>query len=217
MKGIVYQIYLESNPYINYVGSTIKTLEIRWRQHKAKSVIYNKTKIKGNPIICQYFDEFGIDNFKIRLIKEYDIVDIKHIRAYEQLWLNKLKPINVIKNLFLTKHLIRGYSKIYYENNREQFRERSKTYSENNREHLIEYRKNYIENHREQIKESTKAYYKNNREHLIEYQKTYRENHRELYTCPCSPNKQITQSNKLRHEKSLKHQKYLQSLEETKE
>ena len=177
MKGIVYQIYIDSHPDIHYVGSTIHLLENRWQRHKNDF----KNKTKRRPIICQYFDKFGIDNFQIRVIKEYEVIDLKHLIAYEQLWINKLKPINLVKNLFRIQHLIKKRNQIY--------------------------KKTYYENNREQIKENSKIYYENNREQINELASR-------LYTCYCSPDKQITSGHRSRHEKSIKHQKYLQRLEE---
>lgn len=199
MKGIVYQIYLESNPDINYVGSTTTTLEKRWKEH----ISAFKTGSMNGAVICKYFKELGVDNFQIRVIKEYEVIDRKHLLAYEQLWINKLKSVNIIKNLFPIQNLIKKkkqiylkiYNKTYYKNNREHISEVGKVYRINNREHIIEYQK---------------IYYENNAEYLKEYKKI-------LYVCPCSPNNQITVGSKARHERTIKHQKYLQSLEETKE
>lgn len=199
MKGIVYEIYSDSQPHIKYVGSTIKSLEKRWSQHKSDF----KNRKKGTAIICKYFEEFGIYNFQIRSIKEYDIVDKKHLLAYEQLWINKLKSINMIKNLFQIQNLIKKkkqiyletYHKTYYTNNREKILKQNELYNKTNSEHMREYKKKwYIEN-REQIREKKQR----------------------TYICPCSPDKELTVSKRSRHEQTLKHQKYLQSLQETKE
>jgi len=176
MKGIVYEIYIDSDPNIRYIGSTIQTLEKRWQVHKAN---FNTEK-RGRPIICHYFKEFGIDRFRIRVIKEYEVVDIKHLVAYEQLWINKLKPINLRKILVATKQMKLMQRKIHYENNIESLLKKSKLYRENNRESIREQRK-------------------------------------KIYICPCSPDKELLKDHQSRHERTKKHQKYLQSLEETKE
>lgn len=94
IKGIIYEIYIDSQPHIKYVGSTIKTLEKRWKEHK------KDWKLQGQVIsIYKYFEEFDIDNFQIRVIKEYDVIDSKHLKVYEQLWIYKLKPINIHKTI----------------------------------------------------------------------------------------------------------------------
>jgi len=94
--GRIYKIiHTQSN--ICYVGSTFNTLRDRWRGHK------NDYKCDKNVSIYPYFKEFGIENFKIILIKEYEVVDRLHLESKEQIWINKLNccnkgnPLNLLK------------------------------------------------------------------------------------------------------------------------
>ena len=77
----------------------------RWQEHKQQYKRGNK-KIS----IFSYFDKYGIDNFKIVLIKEYQVVDRAHLRAYEQLCINRIKCVNK-NNPFSIRDL---YNKTYY-------------------------------------------------------------------------------------------------------
>ncbi|GMF36438.1 unnamed protein product [Phytophthora lilii] len=52
----------------------------------------------SNVSIFEHFDRHGIEQFKIILIKEYEVADKTHLRAYEQLWINKLRHSCVNKN-----------------------------------------------------------------------------------------------------------------------
>lgn len=194
MKGSVYKIFIESHPNIIYVGSTINTLEIRWQAHKDgfKKYLIDRSKIVS---IFPYFESLGIDNFQIKLIKEYDIIDKKHLLAYEQLWINKLKPINIQKHLYKTRNIIRTLDRIDYNKNREKHLQVCKEYYANNSEVIKARVRNYREKNIEKIRERKKK----------------------TYICPCEPNNEKNYEHKSRHEKTLKHQKYLQSLEETKE
>ena len=91
--GKIYKIICtQSN--ICYVGSTFNTLRDRWKNHKERYGQYKKNNSR-NISIHKYFDIYGIDNFKIILIKEYEVIDRSHLEAIEQLWINKLKSINV--------------------------------------------------------------------------------------------------------------------------
>jgi hypothetical protein len=82
--GKIYKIiHTQSN--ICYVGSTFDELRNRFRKHKNDL----------NCSISKYFTKFGIENFKIILIKEYEVIDRKCLQAFEQLWINKLKSINM--------------------------------------------------------------------------------------------------------------------------
>ena len=117
--GKVYRIVKVDDPTINYIGSTFSELKLRWSLHKKTS----------NCSIGEYFDEYGKDKFKIILIKEYVVYaenqkDTKHLRAYEQLWINKftLKKscINKVNALnYLKKEKYKEYKKKYYENNKD--------------------------------------------------------------------------------------------------
>jgi group I intron endonuclease len=91
--GKVYKIICSQSNDV-YIGSTFNTLRDRWMDHKNRYRVYQKNKSR-NMSIHTYFDKYGIDNFKIILIKEYEVVDRKHLESKEQLWINKLKNINI--------------------------------------------------------------------------------------------------------------------------
>ena len=86
--GIIYKIEHKNLP-ITYVGSSTNSLRHRFNKHK-----WEYSQNKSNISIFEYFDVHGLDNFQMKLIKKYDIVDIKHLRAYEQLWINKIDCVN---------------------------------------------------------------------------------------------------------------------------
>lgn len=91
--GRVYKIICAQSNNV-YIGSTFNTLRDRWRDHKNRYLEYIKNNSRTISI-HNYFDKYGIDNFKIILIKEYEVVDRNHLETKEQLWLNKLKNINI--------------------------------------------------------------------------------------------------------------------------
>lgn len=126
MKGLVYKI-VHNQSNICYVGSTLNTLSQRWQQHKQS---YNKwLNGKGDCIaIYPHFKEYGIENFKIILIKEYEVMDRRHLETKEQLWISKLKSCNTNNpiELPLQKH----YMKIYTTRNKEHLREVDRRYRE---------------------------------------------------------------------------------------
>ena len=90
--GKVYKIICTQSDDV-YIGSTFNTLRDRWMAHKNRYKQYQKNNSR-NMSIHTYFDKYGIDNFKIILIKEYEVIDRNHLETKEQLWLNKLKNIN---------------------------------------------------------------------------------------------------------------------------
>lgn len=96
--GKVYRIICTVDPNIQYVGSTFNELRHRWQQHKKGYIRWLREK--GATIsIYPYFKKYGIEHFKIVLIKEYTVYasndkDHKHLMVYEQLWISKTKSVN---------------------------------------------------------------------------------------------------------------------------
>ena len=73
--------------------------------------------------IFDYFEKYGIENFKIILIKSYNVVrthqkDHKHLHAYELLWINKTKnccnKLLTFNPLLFNKYKIKEYQKKYH-------------------------------------------------------------------------------------------------------
>ena len=92
--GSIYQIEYIKNSNIRYIGSTTKSIKNRFSSHKTK---YNKWLENDDYAKCEiyeYFKAYGIENFTITLLKEYNILNKSHLLVYEQLWMNKLKNIN---------------------------------------------------------------------------------------------------------------------------
>jgi len=106
VDGHIYIIRCRTKPKIFYIGSTYSSLSKRWEQHKAQ---YRRGT--NDMSIYPHFEEHGLDNFCLELIKTYKVVkthhtDSKHLRMYEQLHINKLKkccnkksPFKLIKIL----------------------------------------------------------------------------------------------------------------------
>ena len=226
-KGHVYIIFCHVNPKIYYVGSTFNQLKQRWNKHKNSN---NDCSIK------KYFDKYGIENFSIKLIKSYNVYrehskDNKHLRAYEQLWINKFRNSCNIFHSFnpLKKEQKTRTNKEWYENNKKKNIEIKKEYYKNNKEKILEKAKEkYTKNNKEQIKKKSKEYYENNKKNILENQKEYRENNKEKilekckeyrennkeqikkkYTCECGSI--LTIQKKSRHLKSIKHQNYIKN------
>ena len=212
--GRVYRIVCLSNPEIQYVGSTFNTLRNRFQVHK------NNCNNGKSISLYDYInkDPLKWENFKIILIKEYlvyrdNVKDTRHLHAYEQLWINKLKCINKL-NCFVPNCVKdfchKEYRKDYHKVNKEKITEYKKEYRKNNQEKLNEYRKDYHKVNQGKLNEKNKEYRKNNQEKLKEKRKIYNEvNNKEKITCECGSI--ITKSHINNHKITNKHQKYLQT------
>jgi len=184
-EGCIYKIFYINNPKIFYIGSTTMPLGTRWSSHKS---LYKRKKC--NYSVFKLFDEYGIDNFKIELIKSYNVVlthkyDTKHLLAYEQLWINKLK--GCCNEIPAFQPLLRVQAKIYREKNKTKLAEINKIYRVKNRERLIA---------------KDKLKYANNREQILAKQKI-------KMTCICGI--VFIRNDKARHEKSQRHKNYIKN------
>ncbi|GMF30381.1 unnamed protein product [Phytophthora lilii] len=184
MKGRIYQI-LNNDASIIYVGSTTNSLTKCWKDHLygAKGQLNGKYR---NLAIYQHFHELGVDQFKIELIKEYDVVDIKHLRAIEQLWINKVRCIN--KQPCFMPISKKARDKLYGDAHRAELNAKSmERYFANHEANLVA-RKEYRAAHREQInaKKGDKI------------------------ACECGVS--YTRSHKARHISTARHQASLQSV-----
>jgi hypothetical protein len=177
---------------IRYIGSTFNLLRYRWSIHKSKY------KIQKGCSIYPYFDKYGIESFKIQLIKEYKVYadhdkDHKHLSVYEQLWINKLKCVN--KQAAFTIPFIQKIKKLisikkYRENNKETITISSKKYRNNNKEKEARRHKKYNEENKEKVAISKKKKYEKNKEKV---------------TCECGAI--FDKSHLTRHQLTKKHMK----------
>ena len=169
-SGHIYKIICSLDSNFVYIGSTFTTLRQRWSNHKKDYKQYLKDG-SNNMSTHKYYTKYGIENFKIILIKSYKVIresqrDNTHLKVYEQLWLNKTKKsVNIPKAfnpLAKLDKLIRD--KEYYENNKEKISEKGKEYYLNNKEK----KKEYHENNKEKRKEKRKEHYNHNKEKINE-------------------------------------------------
>ena len=206
--GKIYKIISTQGNEI-YVGSTFNTTRDRFKQHKSD---YKRWKEGNCPNISVFklFEKYGIDNCKMVLIKQYDIIDRKHLEVYETLWIlklrlncvNKLQPfcIKKLKNSLYyqkNKKQIQKYKQQYYQENKEQLQQRSQQYYQNNKEKIQNKYQNYHQNNKEKINQNKKQYYQQNKEKL-----------KQKFNCDCGGKYGYT--TKSIHIKTQKHQKWLE-------
>lgn len=153
MIGYVYKIESDCKEVL-YIGSTIQKLKQRFNDHK-KDRKHNK---------CTISEYMNLSNYKFsngcELLKEYEIVDRKHLLAYEQLFLNRFKHCINGRDAF--RMLNKEKLKQYREANKHKIKEwheankhKIKQYREDNKEKLKQYR----ENNKEKTKQKDKERY----------------------------------------------------------
>ncbi len=183
MRGIAYQI-IHIHSRLIYVGSTINTLSQRWASHKSQFKEYLKNK-RQDCSLNRYFETYGVNNFKIIQIKEYEICDRIHLRAYEQLWINKLKSCNK-HDAFSIKILSKRFS--------------AQLYRKTNKDKVYQLKRGYRERNKEAIKVKKREYYNKNKQNYVDKRKI-------KVNCECGST--ICKSDIYIHNKSKKHQIFI--------
>ena len=99
ITGYIYRI-VHNDSDLCYVGSTIKPIGKRWTVHKSHYRRWKAGKRTGLSIF-PYFEKFGIENFRMVLIKSYEVLDEKdpdkpnqsnrHLCTKEALWMYRYR------------------------------------------------------------------------------------------------------------------------------
>jgi hypothetical protein len=173
--GRVYKIVCGVSNIV-YIGSTFNILKQRWSEHKKAFKKYLDGK-KNGVAIYPYFKEHGIENFKMILVKEYQVCDKKQLEAYEQLWMNKTKCCN---KQGAVNYLKQQKQKEYNEANKEQIAIKQKEHYEANKGEILARNKQYRESNKEQIAIKDRQYYEANKEQIANQRKEYYEANKEM-------------------------------------
>ena len=183
-----------------YVGHTTNFTK-RKQQHKERCINPNDNKyhLKVYQIMRE---NGGWGNWSMIEIEKYNCNDNNEARARERHWYDILNSKMNDKIPLRTKE---EFKKMKSEND--------KRYREKHKEEL----KIYREKNKEKITIQRKERYENNKEEILQKTKEYREKHNEeikfnkgaLHTCVCGIN--YTHSHKTRHEKTKKHQEFIQN------
>ena len=134
MFGRIYLIKCKINNLL-YIGSTIRELDVRMKQHMRDMYKYTNFKL------YKAMKEFEPNNFNIDLLEEFEYTNIKELRRREGKYIQIIKPL-------LNKNVAGRTLKEYNEDNKESLKLYRKLY----------YRK-YREAHKEKLKQYRKDYY----------------------------------------------------------
>lgn len=130
-----------------YIGSTCKTLDDRFKTHKACYNLYlrqdKKVAFTRSFIL---FEKYGYDNCEIVLLEDYPCESKNELRLREAYYIKLLKNINHNIPLQTLKE--------YYQNKKIDI----KLYYQENKEKKLAYQKEYIDKNKMRIKEYAKQY-----------------------------------------------------------
>ena len=181
--GHIYKIICTREPTFCYIGSTFNRLSKRFEIHRWCYTKWLENDRKGGCSCFPYYEKHGIENFKIVLIKSYEVCrahvkDRRHLEAYETLWINRHKGKCVNQNMPI-QFLRKERTKVYREKNKEVLAAQKKVYRETNKESIAAQKKVYRETNKESIAAKMKVYHQDNKETLATKKKVYREDNKE--------------------------------------
>ena len=159
-NGKIYVVRCKNDDTLVYVGSTIQTLEDRFKCHKCDKTCSLYKYVNGD-----------WDNWYIELYEEYPCKN-KHIL--------EIKEGEVQRDIATINKCIAGRTlKQWYQDNRDEIAKQRKQHYQDNREKILEYKKQHYQDNLEKILEKHKQYKQNNREKIAEQRKEYYQNNSE--------------------------------------
>ena len=194
----IYKIWSPSHDDLQYIGSTTQELSMRMCGHRA----HYKKYLKGKYPYLRSFDILKFDDCRI------DLLEYFHCNSKTELC---KKEGEMIKNNVCVNKNIPGRTqkewcqynkekiKKWFQDNKETIKIRKKQYHKDNKEKLNAKSKLYREDNLEKIKK----YYEDNKELMNETRK-------QKMNCECGAI--VRKDTKVRHYKTLKHIKYMESI-----
>ncbi len=176
-----------------YIGSTTKKLlSQRMATHRQN---YKNWKLEktGKCMSFDIFDKYGIDNCKITLLENVNANSKDELHAKEAFYIKNMKCVN--------KFIPLRTKKEWEEDNKETLKEKRKEYNEIHKEHIAEVKCKWILENLEHVK--TKYNETKDKRNATKREKVH---------CLCGS--VFSYGDKSKHLKTIKHLKYLDSINE---
>ena len=187
-NGKIYCIWSYETSDI-YIGSSCEELDYRMKKHKDAY----KQFLNGKKNYISSFEIIKYGDAEIGIIEEFPCQSRKELERREGQLQRVIKCVNL---------LIAGRTnKEWREENKESIAKKDKLKYEKNKEHIAKRHKNYNKKNKEPIARMKKIYYEKNKEEIAEKKK-------KIFECECGSN--LRAVDKVRHFKTIKHQKYLE-------
>lgn len=167
-----------------YVGSTFNTTRDRLKNHKGDYLRFKNGKTHHTSVM-DLFSKYGVDGCRMVLIKEYEVIDRRHLETKELLWMKKLKSINKIQPFdggkrcrdvrcmkYREEHVEerRTYAKEHGKKYYAEHKEEIKAYRDGRKDIRREYDKEYRTKNAERCQARCRNYYNEHKEKIMEYQ-----------------------------------------------
>ena len=209
-KGKIYKMW-DNNYTECYVGSTIQDLSVRMAEHRKRYKQFkNGLRDRPETTVSKLFDKYGLENCRIELEELFPCNSKMELDKREGEYIRTCKCVN---------KLITGRTRQeWMEENKEYLQERRQKHYQENKETINSNRRLRREENKDEINKEQREKYKQNKDQKLEWNRKYRNANKDkikarkarTYNCPCGSISTI--EHKARHERTLKHQQYLNSL-----
>jgi len=178
----IYTIRCKTDDSLIYVGSTIQPLSKRMVEHRSK---HNKENNENftKPLYIK-MREIGIENFYIELHEDFPCERKEQLEKREGEIIRNIGTLNKVVAGVQYRKNVQEYNKMYWITNKNEIKEKNK---------------NYRQEHKEEIQKYNKQRYINDKELL-----------QEKITCSCGCS--LTKFSLLKHQKTQKHIKLIESV-----
>lgn len=222
-KTVIYKLQHKMKDELLYIGHTTNFAK-RKVQHKQNCYNANGTHYNLK-LYTMIRDNDGWDAFNMVVVKEFPCENKRQAEAEEDRTIRLMKPNMNMRMAFIPpeerKEYFQEKDREYRTLHREELKIKNRDYRNKDKEKWDKYNKEYKRKYYEQNKEELLS---KNRERYHLYSDVYKNTHKiwyeknrdkilaknkELTNCECGG--KYTHGHKLRHFKTLKHQKYLDS------
>ncbi|MDC3409660.1 hypothetical protein OAY23_01890 [bacterium] len=187
-KAKIYKIFCNITGQ-TYYGSTVQPLYKRVNEHRSG---FKRWK-NGKYAYAKSYDIIERGDYDYSLVEEFPCDRKEQLHSRERYWIENNECVNKVipgRTQKEYREVNKERRKEYYEQNKEQIRDKQKEYYEANKGKMLERckeyreankerRKEYREDNKEQIREYMKEYREANKEHIAERKKEYSEQNKE--------------------------------------
>jgi len=204
-KTVIYKIVCNDLSITElYVGSTTQFIKRKYQHKTICNSSYKQSEFKVYKIIR---DNGGWDNWVMVQIEEYPCTNGNEARARERYWYEQLNATLNAQKPTLTEEEIKHYHTIVYQKQLELHPDLQQQKYQRALELHPNFGQKRYQRQLELHPDTAKKYYQ---KRLALHPELKEKKKQDRYICDCGSN--IRRSDKSTHEKSLKHQNYIKSL-----
>ncbi len=202
-QGKMYRIVSPNHDKV-YIGSTVKTLEQRFSEHKSTRNCMSREIIDTGDARIEEIEAFPcLDKYQLEDREgELQLADWDGcVNKYVAGAMRRAGGKQAYRKVYREAHLdqIKAQEKVYREANAEKIKANQEAYYEANKDKIKAYKKAYYEAHLDELKANQKVYHEANAEKI-------RAKKNKKFTCSCGG--KYTGSNRGQHLRTKRHQNY---------